>query len=107
MQEIIHELNGYCYGNFGSSTTNNNNTNNRNNNNESADDHTIKMLYITPEKFSKSEQLNRLLVKLAGNGLLSRFVIDEAHCLSQVRKNFVINGIVVYFSFNVVCHKDV
>lgn len=44
----------------------------------------IKLLYITPEKFAKSDRLKQLLISLAGKGLLSRFVIDEAHCLSQV-----------------------
>jgi superfamily II DNA helicase RecQ len=69
IQAVIHELQSYCYGGY---------------NNIGDEESKIKMLYITPEKFSKSEQLNRLLVKLADCRLLSRFVIDEAHCLSQV-----------------------
>jgi hypothetical protein len=44
----------------------------------------IKMLYITPEKFSKSGAIRNLLNQLSSRGLISRFVIDEAHCLSQV-----------------------
>ena len=69
IQAVIQELSSYAY------TTYNINT----------DESRIKMLYITPEKYSKSEQLNRLLLKLANSRMLSRFVIDEAHCLSQVR----------------------
>lgn len=51
------------------------------------DEGRIKMLYITPEKFSKSEHLVKMLGQLAAGGRLSRFVIDEAHCLSQVRRS--------------------
>lgn len=44
----------------------------------------IKMLYVTPEKISRSESLHRILTQLNKQKLLSRFIIDEAHCISQV-----------------------
>lgn len=41
----------------------------------------IKLLYITPEKLSRSESIKSLFKKLSDRGCISRFVIDEAHCL--------------------------
>lgn len=41
----------------------------------------IKLLYITPEKLSRSDAIKSLFRKLSDRGCISRFVIDEAHCL--------------------------
>lgn len=41
----------------------------------------IKMLYITPEKLARSSVVKSILRDLTNKGLISRFVIDEAHCL--------------------------
>jgi len=45
------------------------------------DHNSIKMLYITPEKLTRSGLVQGLLRDLSNRNLLSRFVIDEAHCL--------------------------
>lgn len=43
---------------------------------------TLKLLYVTPEQLVNGARLMDALRHLNGLGLLSRFVIDEAHCVS-------------------------
>lgn len=46
------------------------------------------LVYITPELLSKSDQLRNTLNSLAQRNKLARFVIDEAHCVSQWGHDF-------------------
>nr|XP_037874489.1 Bloom syndrome protein homolog isoform X2 [Bombyx mori] len=43
----------------------------------------IKLLYVTPEKIVGSDRFQSVLDSLDARGKFARFVIDEAHCVSQ------------------------
>lgn len=44
----------------------------------------VKLLYVTPEKLRHSNMLQEILRQLYNKNLLSRFVVDEAHCMYVV-----------------------
>jgi RecQ family ATP-dependent DNA helicase len=46
------------------------------------------LIYITPEKYSKSGRIRSEMKRCRQNGFLNRVVIDEAHCVSEWGHDF-------------------
>ncbi|KAN0134227.1 ATP-dependent DNA helicase [Lactarius tabidus] len=48
----------------------------------------VKLCYVTPERFAKSEDFRSVVKEMVAADKLTRIVIDEAHCIPQLGRDF-------------------
>ncbi|KAH8978842.1 P-loop containing nucleoside triphosphate hydrolase protein [Lactarius akahatsu] len=48
----------------------------------------VKLCYVTPERLAKSDEFKSIVKAMVAANKLARIVIDEAHCISQLGRDF-------------------
>lgn len=46
------------------------------------------LLYVAPERLHQNDMMMNIITQLYRNGQLARFVVDEAHCISTMGRDF-------------------